>query len=355
METDDLQALSTTQFTALSIDAISAMTTADIVAMTTAQILALDTAHIAAFNTLDIIALSVDHIQALDTNQIQAFTAEQMAVFETTDLAAFNMAQSTALTQPQLDALNTEQSAALTAVSPIVLDLNGDGVQTLSAARGVNFDLMGTGIEHLVGWVAPTDGLLVMDRNGDGQINDGKELFGTATVVEGHRAGDGYTAMRAEDSNHDGKLSASDLRFDELRIWVDANSDGTSQASELRDLAGLGIIELNLQARAGTDINNGNLLGLVSDYRTSDGHSHAMADVWFAKDQTPPTTDLAAPTLDLHVSDLLAPRAEDLLASNIKPNTSITAAPAVPPGDLHLAQVDHTQLTEDPNKTTPLI
>ncbi|HEX5357389.1 MAG TPA: hypothetical protein VFW93_14340, partial [Aquabacterium sp.] len=209
--------------------------------------------------------------------------------------------------------------------------------------------------EHHVGWVAPTDGLLVMDRNGDGRINDGKELFGTATVVDGHRAGDGYTAMRAEDSNHDGKLSATDLRFDELKVWVDANSDGVSQAGELHNLASLGIIEIDLHAQHASTMDNGNLLGLVSDYKTSDGHTHAVADVWFAKDQTPHAADHVAQTLDLHVSDLLAPRAEDLLASNASTHTPVTATPAVLPGDLHLAQVDHTQLTEDPNKTTPLI
>ncbi|MBI2732870.1 MAG: hypothetical protein HYX44_06090 [Aquabacterium sp.] len=313
----------------------------------------------------------MEHIQALNTNQIQAFTVDQMAVFETTDLAAFSMEQSAALTAPQLNALNTEQSAALTAVSPIVLDLNGDGVHTLAASRGVHFDLMGTGIEHHVGWVAPTDGLLVMDRNGDGKINDGKELFGTATMVDGHRAGDGYAAMRGEDSNHDGKLTAADAHFNELKVWVDANSDGITQSGELHSLASLGIIELDLHAQHGSTRDNGNLLGLVSDYKTSDGHTHAMADVWFAQQRDhidpasttggaghTPSPEMAPqhglPAQGVSASDLLSHRADDLVAGGT-PLADVSAMPAVLPGELHLAQVDHTQLTDDPNKHTPLI
>jgi hypothetical protein len=133
-----------------------------------------------------------------------------------------------------------------------------------------------------------------MDRNGDGKINDGTELFGLATVVDGHRAGDGYTAMRAEDSNHDGKLTAADAHFAELKVWVDTNSNGVSDAGELRDLSSLGIIELDLNAHASTEMNNGNLLGLVSGYKTADGQNHAMADVWFAKDQHAADTTAAS-------------------------------------------------------------
>jgi hypothetical protein len=64
-----------------------------------------------------------------------------------------------------------------------MLDLNGDGVQTLSAARGVQFDLTGTGQAAQVGWASAQDGLLVRDINGDGVINDGRELFGAATEL----------------------------------------------------------------------------------------------------------------------------------------------------------------------------
>jgi len=186
-----------------------------------------------------------------------------------------------------------------------VLDLDGNGINTLSAAQGVNFDLRGNGQVQRWGWVGGNDGLLVMDRNGDGIINDGRELFGAGTVLaNGKQGADGFTAMRQEDTNHDGKLDANDLHFKDLRVWVDANHDGKTDAGELKTLADLGIVEMNLGAKTGTEVDNGNLLGLVSDYKKSDGSTHALTDVWFAREgggggNTPPVSlgdVLAAPT-----------------------------------------------------------
>ena len=97
----------------------------------------------------------------------------------TTDLAAMSMTQAVSFTGAQVGAMSTSQLDVLLATSPIVLDLNGDGVHTTSAAQGVSFDLNATGHAHQVGWVSSQDGLLVMDRNHDGQINNGTELFGT--------------------------------------------------------------------------------------------------------------------------------------------------------------------------------
>jgi len=149
----------------------------------------------------------------------------------------------------------------------------------------------------------------VMDRNHDGRINDGSELFGVGTRnAAGQRAGNGYDAMALEDSNHDAKLNAADAHFNDLRLWVDANHDGVSAANELHTLAEYGITELNLQASAGTQVDHGNLLGLVSSYTTADGNQHAMADVWFAQEH-----GNAKEGLPVQLSDLLAAPAADLL------------------------------------------
>ena len=102
------------------------------------------------------------------------------------------------------------------------------------------------------------------DRHHDDVVNDGTELYGTATLkADGTRAGNGYAAMALEDSNQDGKLNASDTHWKELQLWVDANHDGKTDAGELRSLAEYGIVELDLTAKVGTDIQNGNLIGLV--------------------------------------------------------------------------------------------
>jgi hypothetical protein len=211
--------------------------------------------------------------------------------------------------------MSTSQLNALQSMTPIVLDLDGNGIQTIAAAHGVQFDLGATGVNHQVGWVGGKDGLLVMDRNGDGVINDGRELFGAATVLaNGQRAGNGYNAMGIEDTNHDGKLNKHDANFDKLKVWVDANHDGKTDAGELKGLVDLGIVELDLSHVTGTKVDNGNLQGLVSSYTTADGAHHEMADVWFTKAQA------AAPP-NLH--DLLAAPAADLL-----PDTGAPAATA---------------------------
>jgi hypothetical protein len=214
--------------------------------------------------------------------------------------------------------MSTAQFAALQAVTPIVLDLGTSGVHTTAAAQGVNFDLSATGTAGKVGWVADGSALLARDINGDGVINNGTELFGAATVLaNGQRAGNGYIAMAALDSNHDGKLSALDDKFSELKLWVDANHNGVTDSGELKALADMGVLEINLDFSKTTSSNNGNLLGMVSSWTGNDGSTHQVADVWFAKAGA---TDTAP-----HVSELLAGPPAELL-----PPAASTAATGTP-------------------------
>ena len=79
------------------------------------------------------------------------------------------------------------------------------------------------------GWVKPDDGLLVLDRNGNGTIDDGSELFGVDTDNANH----GFDALRRHDLNSSGNIDSSDSVFSNLRAWRDLNQDGISQANEL--------------------------------------------------------------------------------------------------------------------------
>ena len=65
---------------------------------------------------------------------------------------------------------------------PLVFDLDGDGVETLASQAGARFDHDRNGFAEQTGWVDSDDGFLVMDRNGDGIINDGRELFGDQKI-----------------------------------------------------------------------------------------------------------------------------------------------------------------------------
>ncbi|HEY0821194.1 MAG TPA: heme utilization protein, partial [Rhizobacter sp.] len=322
LETQDLRALSTSAIGALVSDQVAAFAPEHMATLGSHQIAALSTAAIAGLSPAHIVAMTTSQIVGLETRDIFVMTSDQIGAFESDDINVMSNAQ--------LD--------AMFAATPIVLDLDGDGVRTTAARDGVDFDLNATGTVQRVGWASPTDGFLVLDRNGDGQINDGSELFGTGTRgADGRRAGNGFEAMRFEDSNGDGRLSAADERFGELKVWVDANQDGRADAGELQGLAELGIVSLNLDAVAGTTVDNGNLLGLVSSYTTGDGTQHDLVDVWLAKDRS----------ADLQLGELLAAPAAELLPG------AGTAAPTAPAGGS--AVPGTSTLYPTLGDTTPLI
>jgi hypothetical protein len=127
--------------------------------------------------------------------------------------------------------------------------------------------------------------------NHDGKINDGRELFGEGfDLPNGQKAPDGFTALATLDSNADGIINAADQHFNELLVWTDANSNGLSDAGELKSLADLGIATLNLHAKTSTAEDNGNALGLVSDFTKTDGTQADLVDVWLATGADPVAT-----------------------------------------------------------------
>ena len=170
-------------------------------------------------------------------------------------------------------------------VDPMILDLDGDGIETMTAGQyqGALFDHNKDGIRTATGWVKPDDGLLVLDRNGDGIINNGGELFGDSTLLaDGSRAAHGYAALVELDSNGDGKVDAADEKFADLRVWRDLNSDGISTASELFTLEELGIASLDTAYKnIHTGLAGGNTLVQQGSFIKADGSSGQMGDVNF--------------------------------------------------------------------------
>ena len=282
MQTADVAALSSATIPGLTTAQAAALTTAQIVALTTAQIVAIQTADLAALTTAQVVAIETVDFAALTTAQIPALTTAQAAALTTAQLSNLDMTQVDAFTSAQLQAMSATQLDALALSTPLVLDLNGDGIQTTHVAANLNFDLDADGDKDSTGWTAGGDGLLAIDLNGDGQIKDGSELFGSAfRLHDGSLARDGFEALASLDSNHDGAISAADNLFTALQVWVDANQDGVSQQGEMQGLAALGITQINLDAGQTSQLNNGNWIGLDASFETSDGQTHTIADVWF--------------------------------------------------------------------------
>ena len=169
---------------------------------------------------------------------------------------------------------------------PLVIDLDGDGIElTALADSGTQFDLDSNGFAEHTGWVKPDDGLLAMDRNANGLIDDGSELFG----------GDagGFTALGTLDTNDDGVIDSSDDDFDKLRVWQDTNGDGVTDEGELQTLADAGIESISLVTTdPGTTI-EGHTVGANGTVTLDDGTTRTISDIWF--ENNPAVTRYLAP------------------------------------------------------------
>jgi Ca2+-binding RTX toxin-like protein len=189
---------------------------------------------------------------------------------------------------------------------PLILDLDGDGVETTNVANNqVLFDFDGDGRKTGYGWVGKDDGLLVIDHNQNGQIDDASELFSEMTWNNNWQANqgapttvdNGFAALRVLDSNKDGVFNAQDEQFATLQIWQDANQNGVTDAGELTSLAERGISSIDLNATYRLDANNGNTLTHHASYQTADGQLHDVAAALFSENafNRDFTTDIEIP------------------------------------------------------------
>ncbi|MCX5815101.1 MAG: hypothetical protein NTX75_02515 [Proteobacteria bacterium] len=171
--------------------------------------------------------------------------------------------------------------------SPIILDLDGDGIETTSLTAGAYFDHDGNGFAEQTGWASSDDGILVMDRNNNGTIDNGKELFGDQTILNnGARAANGFQALAELDTNADGKIDANDAAFSNFKIWQDLDGDGYSASDELFTLQEEGIQSINTGYTLSSLVDaNGNEHKQTGSFTKSDGTTATATDVWFKADK----------------------------------------------------------------------
>jgi len=183
--------------------------------------------------------------------------------------------------------------------SPIIFDLDDDGFNLTDADHGVDFDLNADHQPERIAWTrsAGSDAWLCRDRNGDGVIGDGRELFGNFTpLANGQKAPNGFVALAEFDTpalggNGDGQLDSRDPLWTTLLLWIDANHDGRSQPSELITLAEAGVQSIDLHyIRSNYTDDNGNIFRFRSKalVRSPNGklHNAKIYDVFLSTSVT---------------------------------------------------------------------
>jgi hypothetical protein len=179
---------------------------------------------------------------------------------------------------------------------PIVLDVGRNGYSLTSPEDGVWFDINADGTPEQIAWTAADsdDAFLAMDRNGNGRIDDGSELFGDATPATRHpetgawiNAANGFEALKFLEnpdfgvSQADHLLDAKDAPFSRLLLWRDANHNGISEPDELTPAAAAGLESIHAYdvKTSGRRDAHGNLFRLRA-VATFGGRSHYVYDIW---------------------------------------------------------------------------
>jgi WD40 repeat protein len=191
--------------------------------------------------------------------------------------------------------------------SPVVLDLNGDGVTFLSKSGGVRFDYDGDGSEDATAWVGADDGILVFDANSNRFVDSGGEIVFSTSVHMTDLQG-----LIVFDSNGDGLLSADDADFAKFGVWQDANSNGKVDFGEFKTLAESGILSISLTSDNNSYVAAGGDVYVHGEamFNRVDGTTGRAADATFAVGNGTPD-----PVIHLVGSALNSLQSSDLILS----------------------------------------
>ena len=167
-----------------------------------------------------------------------------------------------------------------TAPDPLIIDLDGNGIETTPLTDGMMMDHDKDGFKELSAWVGGNDGILAYDKNNNGVIDNGNELFGdNYEKSDGTIATSGFDALSDLDTNNDGVINSSDENFSNLTI---IKGDG-----EYISVEEAGIESINLTYQSKNDLDeNGNRLLHLGSYTTTDGQVRNIGDYSLQVDKT---------------------------------------------------------------------
>lgn len=174
--------------------------------------------------------------------------------------------------------------------SPLILDFTGKGLSVSSVDDGVLFDITGKGKQR-VSWPYHTQDTpwLVLDVNGNGEIDGISELFGNATPhPDGKSFANGFEALAVYDDNADGVIDERDAVFAQLALWSDLDRSGTSKDNELTPLSSrVSAISLDYVDRVEFDDAHGNETRQRALFFDQNDEAHVIYDLWLRLDGKP--------------------------------------------------------------------
>ncbi len=204
----------------------------------------------------------------LEDDAVTATTEVSSQTLEAVVTAAASRATGASVRTLEVEAGDT---SAAESADPLLLDLNGNGFETLGAGHGIEFDIDADGRPDRSSFATGGDAFLALDRNGNGSIDDGRELFG-----DQHGAANGYAELAGFDANRDGVIDARDPVFEHL-LLVRAVPGGALESTRL-SASGVSSISL-AYAEEDTRLANGDHVAQSAVFTRADGSRGVSADL----------------------------------------------------------------------------